>query len=151
MKIKPVHPSESYIMANTPKKSNQQITSLGESVPVKANNLAINPEYRKKSEEPLPLNELPHTDPYKNERIRQAKWSFNFLLGLTSLVPITLLISISLYLTGNVPAATQATVAGGTLTGVIVVGRKLYKDTNDRLDNTVKNSTEKASGFSRNI
>jgi hypothetical protein len=138
-------------MAKTPKKSNQQITSLGESVPVKANNLAINPEYRKKPEEPLPLNELPHTDSYKNERIRQAKWSFNFLLGLTSLVPITLLISISLYLTGNVPAATQAaTAAAGTLTGVIVVGRKLYKDTNDRLDNTVKNSTEKASGFSRN-
>ena len=116
----------------------------------KVSNLAINPEYRKKSEEPLPLNELPHTDPYKNERIRQAKWSFNFLLGLASLAPITLLISISLYLTGNVPAATQATAAGGALGGVIVVGRKLYKDTNDRLDNTVKNSTEKASGFSRN-
>jgi hypothetical protein len=126
-------------MAKTPKKSNQQITSLGGFVPVKANNLAINPEYRKKSEKPLPLNELPHSDPYENERIRQAQWSFNFTLGLIALTP---LISVPLYLTGNVPAATAA---GVPLSGVIVVGRKLYKDANDRLDNTAKNSTEKAS------
>lgn len=131
--IEPVHTSEPYIMAKTAKKSNEQITSLGEPVPVKANNLPINLEYRKKSEKSFPLNELPHSDRYKNERIRQAQWSFNFLNFLFGLAALTSLISIPLYLTGNVPAAATA---GVPLTGVIAVGHKLYKDANDRLDKT---------------
>jgi hypothetical protein len=72
-------------------------------------------------------------DRYTNELIRQAQWSFYFLLfGVPALT--------FLYLTGNVSAAA----AGAPFSGVIAVGWKLYKDSNDRLDNTAKNSAEKA-------
>jgi len=118
--IEPVYPSESNIVIKTAKKP-----------------LAL----------PLPPNQLPHSDRYKNERIRQAQWSFNFLLGFATLVPITLFTSISLYLIGNVPAATQAAAATGTLGGVTVFGRKLYKDANDRLDNTAAFKDEEQSNL----
>lgn len=94
------------------------------------------------------VDELAYPDLYKKERIRQASWSFNLVFGVMASAAITILLSVPLYLTGNVPAATAATTAGGLLCGVITSGRKLYKDTNDRaerLNDTPLYDAEKAS------
>lgn len=79
-------------------------------------------------------NELVYPDLYKKEQFRQASWSFNLVFGTMASAAITILLSVPLYLTGNVPAAKAATTAGGLLCGVITCTRKLYKDTNDRAE-----------------
>ncbi len=83
------------------------------------------------------------TSSYEMERLRQAKTSFNLAFVLTAGSSIISLITVLLFLSGNVSAAV-ATTAGGLAYGAInVCCLKFYKDANDRLDETAKASENK--------
>lgn len=72
------------------------------------------------------------------ERLRQARASFNLAFGLTAVSAIIGLAGVLLLFSGNGPAA-KAMAAGGATSGAISASwLKLAKDANDRLDKTAK-------------
>ncbi len=66
------------------------------------------------------------------ERLRQARYSFNLALIATALSAFISLVGAGLLLSGKVPEGT-VTAAGGMAASVRCI--QLAKDTNDRLDN----------------
>lgn len=78
-------------------------------------------------------------DKLMQERLRQAKLSFNTSLGLILISGILSFSGIVLILTGKVPEGMTMT-SGGLVSKVVIVrSMQLTKDTNDRLDKIAEN------------
>jgi len=72
------------------------------------------------------------------ERLRQAKFSFNVTLGLTIVSGSLSILGIGLLFSGKVTEGSVAT-AGGLTSNIVRVGLlKFTKETNDRLDRLAK-------------
>ncbi len=72
------------------------------------------------------------------ERLRQAKFSFNVTLGLTIVSASISILGIGLLFSGKVTEGSVAT-AGGLTSNIVSVGLlKFTKETNDRLDRLAK-------------
>ncbi|WP_292826327.1 hypothetical protein [Nostoc sp. JL33] len=65
------------------------------------------------------------------ERLRQARWSFNLALAMTAAFAVTSLVGVGLLLSGKTTEGSVAA-AGGLASSVRCL--QLVKDTNDRLD-----------------
>ncbi len=82
--------------------------------------------------------QLTRADSYFNERLRQARVSFNLAVGLTTASTIFGLVLIFQLLNGHVSTDT-ATTAGWLITEVVnVCVLNLCKEANDRLDESTK-------------
>lgn len=72
------------------------------------------------------------------ERLRQAKFSFNVTIGLTIVSASIIIVGIGLLFSGKVTEGSVAT-AGGLTSNIVSVGLlKFTKETNDRLDRLAK-------------
>ncbi|MFB2983916.1 hypothetical protein [Microseira sp. BLCC-F43] len=76
------------------------------------------------------------------ERLRQAKFSFNATLGLTIVSASISILGIGLLFSGKVPEGTVTTAGGLTSNIVSVQLLKFTKETNDRLDRLAKEFKE---------
>ncbi|NEP80573.1 MAG: hypothetical protein F6K39_21830 [Okeania sp. SIO3B3] len=71
--------------------------------------------------------------PVIQERLRQAKLSFNIALSLTRISAIIIVTSVGLLLSGAISERT-ATIAGELASKLVIVGLKMTKYTNERRD-----------------
>ncbi len=73
---------------------------------------------------------------YLNERIRQAKLSFNLLVGAKVISGIVALIGAGLLMSHKLPKGAVTTAVGLAASNITFVN--LYKDANDRLDKAIR-------------
>ncbi len=87
-------------------------------------------------------NDFDQERSFLQERIRQAKLSFNVLLGATVLSGVVSFAGVYFLLSGQVSEG-SITTTGGLLSNVAFA--KLAKDANDRLDRAMKEAMEEDS------
>ncbi len=81
---------------------------------------------------------------YKQERLRQATWSFNLLIGLNVASALVSFVGVLLLLFGDASAAAVTTVSGLTFGTVNTYWLKCFQDVNNRLDDTNNNSEKES-------
>jgi hypothetical protein len=123
-------------------------SELSTCLPVKLNALSSSTSSREKTEVVLssdrPQDINPPVELVFYERLRQASRSFDLSLILITTSSIISIVGIALLFLGKVPEGTVTT-AGGLASNVVSVRcLKLNKDTNDRLDEIVKDLQDEA-------
>ena len=83
------------------------------------------------------------TDSFLQERIRQARLSFNLSAGFVGLSATATLAGIILLLSGNLSQGSYATLGGLTSTAVGHRCMQLSREANDRLDRITYNFAER--------
>jgi hypothetical protein len=90
------------------------------------------------SVQPASISDRITSNKIYNERLRQARASFNLAFGLTAVSAIISFAGVLLLFSGNVSAATPTTAGGLSSGAVSACWLKLAKDANNRLDDTAR-------------